>query len=198
MDSNIDSEIRSQEEYETQFFSFGRQVLKNSLKNLVESKIQSLIQDAEKYFTSSPDLSKKYKENVISKCLYLLDFCMGKSKIQLAEINSFFDQHFSIPKNVYLPEDENHQNISQEEVDQLKHETEEIRSRILSLDAAEAVFEKELAEAEDLQYLFKEDKAVRFILEAMKQTNSSIHFPNDLNFDNDISNIIKTDFKRKQ
>lgn len=186
METNIDSDIRSQEEYETQLFSFGRQVLKDSLKNLVESKIQSLIQDAEKYFTSSPDLSEKYKENVSSKCLYLLDFCMGKSKIQLTEISSFFDQHFSIPKNVYLPEDENHQNTSQEEVDQLKRETEEIRSRILSLDAAEVVFEKKLAEAEDLQYMFKEDEAVRFILEATKQTSSSMHFPNDINFDDDI------------
>lgn len=186
METYIDSDIRSQEEYETQFFSFGRQVLKDSLKKLVESKIQSLIQDAEKYFTSSPDLSEKYKENVSSKCLYLLDFCMGKSRKQLVEIDRFFDQHFSIPKNVYLPEDENHHNISQEEVDQLECETEEIRSRILSLDAAEAVFEKELNEAEHFQYLFKEDKAVRFILEAMKQTSPSAYLPNILHFDDDI------------
>ncbi|XP_028041986.1 uncharacterized protein LOC114251792 [Bombyx mandarina] len=119
------------EEYETQLFSFGAQRLKIATRQMIEQKITLGIKDMEAYLRESLDLNETDKSTLTKACDKLVRLYCERASPSLEVIDCEIERILKVPENVLLPGDECQvEQMTDANYAQLKDEVALLRKRV--------------------------------------------------------------------
>lgn len=156
------------EEYETQYFGFGAQRFKTSLRQLIEDKIREGVKGMETFLQESFQLNDSDKVRLSHSCNQLVRLYCERAGPSLHIIDDEIEKIMKVPANVLMPDDEVqiHQ-TTDEEYYKLKEEVANLRKRALRGRLMEALLmseEEELASAKEVYETARKDMEVLDLL----------------------------------